>query len=93
MCKFGGLHLGEDEVGDVAAGVGSGSGSTAIEFPIPERENDDVRKPDGGAGGEKFRWVATFFAVNETSDERCGAVSVGKGHCSDECEAGNAEAS
>src|SRR6185295_14425234 len=63
-------HLREQQVGTRPDCEGTGGGTTSVELPVPECENDDVCDPDRAAGEQQIGAVADAFAACEVITRR-----------------------
>jgi len=61
--------LREQKVGLAMLRAGAGIGATAIEFPVPQREDDDVRQPDLDRAHQQMS-TGRFAAVEQVVDEQ-----------------------
>ncbi len=51
-------HLREEEVGAAVGALGATAGPAAVELPVPDSEDQEVREPDDDAGADQVRSVA-----------------------------------
>jgi hypothetical protein len=87
--------LGEEEVGLAVPGAGTVVGAAAVEFPVPEGEDEDVGEPDGDRREEKGAAVKVDAAdegaaLEEGLDEEDEGAEVGEVDQGDEGEGGEA---
>jgi hypothetical protein len=55
----------------------AGGGTTAVEFPIPEREYHHIGQPDSAAGTQGYGGAAAYPPVEQTGPQSVDRGTVG----------------